>query len=73
MSLEEILNMFKKDFVHLGLNKKETKELQTGFNGYIKTVSIILPFLILPNLAYWLLNLNRVNKTKADKQTVFFG
>ena len=51
-SLEEILNMLKKDFVHLSLDKKETKELQAGFDGYIKAVSVILPFLILSNSAY---------------------
>ena len=73
MSLEEILDMLKKNFVHLGLDKKETKKLQAGLDGYIKAVSIILPFLILSSLAYWLLNLNRVNRTKADTRATFFG
>ena len=52
MFLKEILDKLKKDFVHLGLDKKETKELQAGLNGYIKAGDVILPFLILPSLAY---------------------
>ena len=67
MSSEKILDMFKKDFVHLGLDKKETKELWAGLDGYIKVLSIVLPSLILPSLAYWLLNLNKVNGTKVNK------
>ena len=72
-SSEEILDMFKKDFVYLGLDKKKSKELRAGLDGYIKVVSVALAFLILPGLAYQLLNLNRVNGTKANKQTVSFG
>ena len=52
MSSEEISDILKKDFVHLGLDKKETKELRAGLNGYIKAVSNVLPFLILPISAY---------------------
>ena len=43
--------MLKKDFVHLGLDKKESKELRAGLDGYIKAVSVVLPFLILPSSA----------------------
>ena len=50
-SLEEISDMLKKDFVHLGLDKKESKELRAGLDGYIKAVSVVLPFLILPSSA----------------------
>ena len=50
--LEKVSDMLKKDFVHLGLNKKKLKELQAGFDGYIKAVSVVLPFLILPSSAY---------------------
>ena len=52
MFLEEISDMFKKNFVHLGLDKKGTKEFQTGLDGYIKTVSVVLSFPILPSSAY---------------------
>ena len=51
-SSEEISDMLKKDFVHLGLDKKKSKELQAGLDGYIKAVSVVLLFLILPSLAY---------------------
>ena len=44
--------MLKKDFVHLGLDKKETKELQAGLDGYIKAVYVVFSFLILPSSAY---------------------
>ena len=89
ISLEKISDMLKKDFVHLGLDKKETKELRAGFNKYIKSVSfiicfryssflirptaIIFLFLILSSSAHWLLNLYTVNRTKADKRAIFFG
>ena len=73
ISSEEILDMPKKDFVHLGLNKKETKESQVGLNGFIKVVGIVFHFLILPISAYWLLNLNRANETKANKKATPFG
>ena len=52
MSSEEISDMLKKDFVHLGLDKKETKELRAGLDGYIKAATVVLPFLILPSSAY---------------------
>lgn len=45
MSFEEILDMLKKDFIHLGLEKKETKELQVGLDEYIKAISFIIYFL----------------------------
>ena len=51
-SSEEISDMLKKNFVHLGLDKKESKELRAGLDGYIKAVSVVLPFLILPSSAY---------------------
>ena len=50
-SSEEISDMLKKDFVHLGLDKKESKELRASLDGYIKAVSVVLPFLILPSSA----------------------
>ena len=51
-SSEEISDMLKKDFVHLGLDKKESKELRVGLDDYIKAVSVVLPFLILSSSAY---------------------
>ena len=51
-SSEQISDMFKKDFVHLGLDKKESKKLRAGLNNYIKAVSVVLPFLILLSSAY---------------------
>lgn len=44
MSLEKILDMLKKDLIHLGLNKKETKKLQTGHNKFIKVGSFTIYF-----------------------------
>ena len=44
MSLKEISDMLKKNFMHLGLDKKETKELQAGLNGFIKAVSFTIYF-----------------------------
>ena len=52
MFLEKISDMLKKDFIYLGLDKKEIKELRAGLNGYIKAVSVVLLFLILPSSAY---------------------
>ncbi len=52
MSSEEISDMLKKEFVHLGLDKKETKELRAGLDDYIKALSVVLPFLILPSSVY---------------------
>ena len=52
MSSEEILDMLKKDFVHLGLDKKETKKLRAGLDRYINVGSVVFPFLILLNSAY---------------------
>ena len=49
---EEISDMLKKDFVHLGLDKKESKELRAGLDGYIKAVSVVFLFLILPSSTY---------------------
>ncbi len=36
--------MLKKDFVHLGLEKKESKELRANLDGYIKAVSFTILF-----------------------------
>ena len=52
MSSEEISDMLKKDFVYLGLDKKETMKLRAGLDGYIKAVIVVFFFLILPNSAY---------------------
>ncbi len=38
-SVAEISNMLQKDFVYLGLDKKELSALQTSLDGYIKAVS----------------------------------
>ncbi len=65
---EEIFGMLKKDFVYLGLGKKEPKELQANLDGYIKAVSYIILFI---RTKFSLLNLNRVNKTKVDKRTFY--
>lgn len=64
--LEEISRMFKKNFVYLGLNKKNVKKLQTGLNKYIKTLSFTI---YCHHFSYYkLLNLvNRVNQIKLDK------
>ncbi len=43
-SSEEISEMLKKDFVYLGLEKKESKELRANLNGYIKAISFIILF-----------------------------
>ena len=42
--LEKILDMLKKHIVHLGLDKKKTKELQISLIGFIKAVSFIIYF-----------------------------
>ena len=39
---EKISAILKKDFVHLGLEKKESKELQASLVGYIKVVSFTI-------------------------------
>lgn len=39
---EEIFEILKKDFVHLGLKKKESKELRASLEGYIKAVSFTI-------------------------------
>ncbi len=38
-SAAEISNMLQKDFVHLGLDKKELSALRTSLDGYIKAIS----------------------------------
>lgn len=43
-STEEISNMLKKNLVYLGLNKKNTKELQAALDEYIKAVSFTIHF-----------------------------
>ena len=42
--VEEISNMLKKDNLHLGLNKKNTKKLQATLDGYIKAVNFTIYF-----------------------------
>ena len=65
-SAEEISNMLKKDIVHLGLNKKSSKELRAALAGYIKAVSFTIHFCY--SSYHKLLNLvNRVKRTKLDK------
>ena len=44
MFLEEISDILKKNFVHLGLNKKKAKKLQAGLNRFIKAVSFTIYF-----------------------------
>ncbi len=39
---KEISGMLKKDFVHLSLEKKESKELRANLDGYGKTVSFTI-------------------------------
>ena len=51
-SLEEISNMLKKNFIHLGLNKKNAKELQAGLNGYIKAISLSYISIVFPTINY---------------------
>ncbi len=41
---EEISKIFKKDFIYLSLEKKESKELQANLDGYKKAVSFIILF-----------------------------
>ena len=69
-SVEEISNMLKKDFVHLGLNKKNAKELRAALDGYIKAVSFTIHFC--HSSYHKLLNLvNRVKQTKLDIHSVW--
>ena len=71
-SVEEISNMLMKDVVHLGLNKKSAKELQTALDGYVKAVSFTIHFR--RSFYHKLLNLvNRVKRTKLDEQVVWNG
>ena len=71
-SVEEISNMLKKDVVHLCLNKKSAKELRVALDGYVKAVSFTIHFRC--SSYHKLLNLvNRVKKTKLDKQVVWNG
>ena len=65
-SAEEISNMLKKDVVHLGLNKKNIKELRAVLDGYIKAVSFTIHFHCFS--FHKLLNL--FNKVKFDKHVV---
>ncbi len=43
-SSEEISGMLKKGFVHLGFEKKNSKELRANLDGYIKAVSFAILF-----------------------------
>ena len=62
--------MLKKDIVHLGLNKKNAKELRAALNGYIKAVSFTIYFRCFSY--HKLLNLvNRVKQTKLEKYVVW--
>ena len=71
-SAEEISNMLKKDVVHLGLNKKSAKELRATLDGYVKAISFTIHFC--RSSYHKLLNLvNRVKRTKLDKQVVWNG
>ena len=71
-SVEEISNMLKKDVVHLGLNKKSAKELRAALDRYVKAVSFTIHSRC--SFYYKLLNLvNRVKRTKLDKQVVWNG
>ena len=71
-SVEEISNMLKKYVVHLGLNKKSVKELQATLGRYVKAVSFTIHFRCFSY--YKLLNLiNRVKRTKLDKQVIWNG
>ena len=71
-SAEEISNMFKKNVVHLGLNKKSAKELRAALDGYVKAVSFTIHFC--RSSYHKLLNLvNKVKRTKLDEQVVWNG
>ncbi len=52
-SSEEISEMLKKNFIHLGLEKKESKDLRANLDGYIKAVSFTILFV---NTKFSLLN-----------------
>lgn len=43
-SSEKILNILKKGFIHLSLDKKERKELRAGLDKFIKAISFIISF-----------------------------
>ncbi len=43
-SSEEISGMLRKDFFHLGLEKKESKKLQANLDGYIKAINFTIIF-----------------------------
>ena len=71
-SVKEISNMLKKNVIHLGLNKKSAKELRAALDGYVKAVSFTIYFR--RSFYHKLLNLvNRVKRTKLDKQVVWNG
>ncbi len=53
-SSEEISRMLKKDFVHLRLEKKESKELRANLDMYIKAVNFTILFI---SIKFNLLNL----------------
>lgn len=42
--LKQILDIFKKDFVYLGLDKKKIKKSRISFNRFIKMVNFIIKF-----------------------------
>ena len=69
---EEISNMLLKNVVHLGLIKKSAKKLQAVLDGYVKAIRFIFHFR--HSSYHKLLNLvNKVKRTKLDKQVVWNG
>ena len=67
---EEISNMLKKNVVHLGLNKKSTKELRAALDGYVKAISFTIHFR--RSSYHKLLNLvNRIKRTKLNKHVIW--
>lgn len=68
----EISNMLKKDFICLGLKKKNAKKLQAVLDEYIKVVGFTIHFCCFSY--YKLLNLvNRVIQIKLDKHDAWNG
>ena len=44
MYLEKISDMLKKNFVYLGLDKKDIKKLRAGFDKFIKIITFTICF-----------------------------
>ncbi len=67
--MEKILGLLKKDYINLGLEKKEATALRDGFADYIKAVHyyhFALPTRTIP-IQNKILNITRENVTKSDK------